>query len=405
MIWTGQRLSMAVIAVVALVVLSGCGVKAQHPAAQHPARVAADSRPTTAGAKLVAARLGVSATLPASFGTPTFLAGNPSGAGAWVWDSTANSRDALAFVNASGKARFWPVLSGAVNSGQHGFSGFAVSGHAVWIGINRTLIRLDTGTGRTRTWPIPATRPLTAAGTASGGLPASVQALAVSPRGMVAVAMSQSSAVQVLDPASGAWRQIPLPAVSDEGIAVGYSSAGVLGVGFASHVTHLSDGFMITRPGRALTTTVGDAWEVEPYGPSGFLVGSSHPDLVSAAGSAVPLSAPAVVLDPTGPAEPPAFLPGGQLAFITETGIIRLAGTDLRPQAGSAGTVLALPQIRCAKLYAGISFFGGIKTHLQHHGRECSTPILLMTTDKAGNIWIITQTHPNTIAELQPANS
>jgi hypothetical protein len=390
--------------------LSGCAVKQYHeprPAATRPASL---SRPA-AGAKThgrIAATIGVSATLPSTFGTPIYIAGNPAGSGVWIWDGGPNSRTALYFENGQGRLRAWPVLTGAANGGPRGQSGFAVTGHTVWMGINRTVIALDGRTGRVRTWAIPATKALPLAyqgGGAHGRFPAAVQALGVSPDGAVAVAMTQSSAVEVLDLASHSWRQVYLPENVDEPISVGFSAAGVLGVGFANLGTHQSDGLLIARACGTVVTTVRDASEVEPFGGGGFLVGASYPDIVTASGAVSRLATPTEPLDPAGQAEPSSHLPNGQLAFTTKVGVLRLIATSSADAARPATTTLALPQIQCAKLWAGVSIPPGPKTghrRLRLTGK-CDVPIDLMTTDGAGHIWVETQTQPQAISVLRPA--
>jgi len=350
----------------------------------------------------VAASLDHAFSVPESFGTPTFIVGNPAGAGVYIWNSTANSRASVFYENASGMLRSWPVLTGAANTFQRGASGFAVIGTSVWMGINSSVIELDASSGRVRYWRIPVTRPLASKylfRAANGqAMPAAVQGLAVAPNGDVAVAMSQSSAAELLYSRSGKWRQINMPASFDEPISVGFSSTGVLGVGFADHKTHLANGFLIYRHGNAATSAVRDAWEVTPISNGDFLVGASRPDIVGVDGVSAHLATPAALLDPTGPAEPPAYLPTNQVIFITESGVIRFPVETVHQNARIAATALSLPRVRCAVLMRSISVLPGARR--PSHGRWCSVPIQLMTSDAAGDIWVLTGLRSGTISRL-----
>jgi hypothetical protein len=393
----------AIAAAAAALLVAGCGT-VRYSAGQ-PARPAAHQ-----GVRTAAGAPRVSVRLPASYGTPTFIAGSPRGAGVFVWNSTGNSGASVYFVDGRGRSRSWPVRTGPANQFQRGASGFAVHGTSVWIGLNSSVIELSTRTGRVSTWRIPAPRPLPAAYRPAPGSPGAtpaVQSLAVAPDGSkVAVAMSASTGVQVLQVRTGTWSSLALPAPADEPLAVGYSASGTLGAGFGSLATGQPDGFLAVTPGgRAVVSTVRDSWEVQGYRADGFLVGATRPDLVSATGATSPLAAPGLLLDPTGPPEPAAVLPAGQLAFITARGVLRFP-SDARSarSAAAAATVSAPAAVRC-----GRSDVSPPRAAAQAASRpgpsrsgpgRCQPRVELMTADHAGNVWVVLSDSQHTVARL-----
>src|SRR5215472_3275430 len=96
----------------------------------------------------------VSASLGAGYGPIMSLVGDPDGSGVWLWDSTT-SVVTVFHVDGQGTLTSWPVLSGSAYVNNE-ISGFAVTPAGVaWLGIDATLVRLDSKSGAVQTWKIP----------------------------------------------------------------------------------------------------------------------------------------------------------------------------------------------------------------------------------------------------------
>jgi hypothetical protein len=380
-------------AVVCLITLTACGT-----AGQGGLRSAHRIGPV-----ITRADVGVSAALPQDYGGVTFMTGDQSGSGVWTWNGTANSSDSVCHVAGQGTVTCWPVMTGAGNQSGRASSGFAVSGSSVWLGINSEAVELDTTTGKVTTWAIPTPRDNPVAEQLQGPNPEphAVQALAVSPTGQVAVGLSFSSSVEVLDPSTGAWTQIPLPGIDDEPITVGYSASGELAAGFANLDIHLDNGLLISPANEpAVTATVTSAWSIQAYGTDDFLVGATDPQVVSPDGTAAALNTPLGLVPPIGPAEP-AYLPGSQVAFPTSGGVTEFPDNAASPAAATAGAAtVALPSIPCPANMPQPPPPNGATPSPQP--TSCPQEVMLLTTDSNGNIWIVTEDQQSTVKLIAP---
>jgi len=325
-------------------------------------------------------------TLTEGYGPITILAGDPNGNGVWFWDSTKTELSVFR-INSQGNVTAWPI-SGVTEF--QAISGFAVTAPGiVWLGINSTLSRLDSASGASRTWQIPAPADNPAA---ESYQPADlksqhlVQGTAVAPDGKhVAIAMSDASSVQLFDVSAGTFTQISMPTTSDDPVAVAYSPDGTLGVALANYTTHREDSALIIRQGDADSTTVvpvADSSSITSDGTSGFILGSGHPSLVSTAGKVTPIAVPAVPLSSDHPGTAINVMPNGDLAAITSTGVIEFPGdASSAASATSASLTLQLPAMRCQP-NAG-SYELGTRTSACHPQAD------VMAVDAAGGVWVV----------------
>jgi hypothetical protein len=296
--------------------------------------------------RAVPTRVGASVTLHGRYGPVTTLAGDQGGDGVWFWDENA-TEVTIFHLSSDGHLRSWPAaaLTPSLTSGTA--AGFAVSaGGVAWLGLRSTLIELDTVTGHVRRWQIPAPRANPAARRFQPpGLRTShlVQSLAVRTSGEIAVCDTNASSVQVLDLASGRWRQVMLPSRDDEPVAVGFAPDGTLGIGYQhAGSPHRSAVLLDPVSGPVISRTVIESRGITAQG-TGFIVGVSRPELVSAAGLVRPLARPAVMLGSIGDAVPLARLPGGRIASIVSGSILAFPASAASDRKAAVAAVRYVP--------------------------------------------------------------
>jgi hypothetical protein len=386
-----------------------------NPAAADPAsgvRPAGSGNPdsgTTFGAKHGSAstasqtrrsRLRLTVKLPAGYGTVFNLAGNQAGGGAWLWSE--NSREVRLFrISPAGQLTSWPVapLTGQLVTGTS--AGFAVNAAGVaWLGLNRTLIMIDTKTGKVRSWTVPAPRRNPAA---RSYLPADrrqttppyITALGISPAGdQVAVAMDLASSVPELNVRTGRFSQIPLPSRDDEPLAAGFARTGTLGIGYQQVGAQPQSGVLLVPPaGPRIDAAVTESYGVEPYRATGLIVGTSLPELVSGTGQVRPLYRPVKEIDLNATAMSPAPLPGQRLATLLPQEILVFpdnAASIAKATARSA--YYLLPVVKCG---SGTQSPSGSRATAQ-----CRMSFGQFSTDAAGDVWGATESSPPTVVRL-----
>jgi len=102
------------------------------------------------GINLVQSSVRTSVRLPHRYQRVSSLVGDLARPGVWFWGATS-SRISLFHLNRNGALKTWPVLplTGRPRTGSA--SGFAVTATGVaWLGLNSTLIRIETRTGQVR---------------------------------------------------------------------------------------------------------------------------------------------------------------------------------------------------------------------------------------------------------------
>jgi hypothetical protein len=328
----------------------------------------------------VSTRVAASATLPRQYGPITTLAGYQGGDGVWFWDENA-AEVRIFHLSSDGHLRSWPAAARppALTSGAA--DGFAVSaGGVAWLGFRSTLIELDTATGHVRRWLVPAPRPSQAAdryGPSSGRARGGVRAVAAGPASQVAVADMNASSVQVLDSATGRWRQVMLPSPSDVPLAVGFAPNGTLGIGYRQAASpHVAGVLLDPSAGPAISRTVTDSQGITAYGAGGFIVGVSRPEVVSASGQVRQLVRPAALLDTVGDLVPLAWLPGNQIASIVSGSILAFPAAAASDRLAQAGAVRYVPP-------RGLI-------------------IRFVATDGLGHLWVLAGSGQRTVDELVP---
>lgn len=327
-------------------------------------------------------------TIPRQYGSLLAIAGARGGSGVWF---TATAAQLTLFrLSVTGVMRSWPVptLAGSPLAG--GGVGLAVTAAGVaWVSAGMTLVRLVTKTAQVSIWHIPASRPNTAAGGRARSGQRRTQdnvSLAVSPYGQVALALPQSSSVQVLDPRTGAFSQIGLPDAADQPTAVGYARNGTLGIGFQYlGGTHRSAVMLVDRADQERVVGVTQPTAVTPYGASELLVGVTELTVVSSLGAARPLALPSYGADFAGAdfgtaMTPPALLPGGRLGIGLSTAVLTFPATAPSPAIAIGQSLLWVPTSQiCSPQPA------------------CPSGYRLLTTDEDGNMWVVPAAQGRTI--------
>lgn len=322
-------------------------------------------------------------SLSARYGAMLAIAGARGGSG--VWFAATASQLTLFRLSVTGAMKSWPLPTATRNTRADANIGLAVTaGGVAWLGVESTLYRLDTKTAQLRSWPVPvtalaptaeatATRDVRlGAGTQVGPSLRPGDSVAVSPDGHVAVMLPHSAGVQVLDPRDGTFRPVRLPAANDLPLAVGYARNGTLGIGFQRLGRRPSAGLLlVSRSGTESTTRVAQATSVTAYGAFGLLVGITRPEVVSAQGAVRPLRLPANT-DFADVRTPPESLPGNRLGIALDTAVLTFPATaDSIAVASAQSQLWVVPPTRC-------------RPH-----RDCPAGFGLMTTDAAGDMWVV----------------
>lgn len=219
--------------------------------------------------------------LPAEYAEVGLLTAGTDQSAYW-WSSSGG--DARIFrVDQGGQVASWvltkdPSLASPVSPG-----GLAVDGDgSVWSGQNMTLLHLDRNSGEVKVVSIPrgSENPL-----AAQYLPErlkAVQSVAdlASSRDAVAVALTNSSSVQIYDKATGGFTEVPLPE-NNQGKTVAFDSLGRLYVGLIDFKSHLVRHVLVVENQRPSgVVQVPDAAELASDG-DGVVAGTLRPSRVA----------------------------------------------------------------------------------------------------------------------------
>ena len=305
-------------------------------------------------------------TLSARYGPLLALAGAPTGDG--VWFTATAARLTLFRLGMAGTLTSWPLPAPASSVRASAGLGLAVTASGVaWIGVGSTLLRLDTKNSQLSTWQVPVRG-------------AGADSVAVSQDGRVAVAMSDSSSVQVLDPRVGTFKRITLPAAGDHPLAVGYARNGTLGIGYEHPGTPRAEAvLLVTRTGAQRSAGVPQPTAVTPYGASGLLVGVTDLTVVPERGHPRSLALPADQRDFASVTPAPAPLPGDRLAIAMDTAILTFPATTSSAVAVAGSRLSVIPSPRC-----------------QPH-RGCPAGYQLLATDSDGDLWVVPKADRRTV--------
>jgi hypothetical protein len=318
-------------------------------------------------------------TLPRGYGRLLAVAGARAGSG--LWFTAVAGQLKLFRLSTAGALQSWPLPTPARSVRASSGVGLAVSAAGVaWVGVGSTLVSFDTKTSHVSTWRLPAMTQSLSADRPQADRP-QADAVAVSPDGHVAVATSHSSAVSVLDPRDGTFRQITLPGAADQPLALGYARNGTLGIGY-QHQGKPNSGavLLVNRTGAVWSVPVPQPAAVAAYGASGLLVGVTSLVVVEARGHPRPLVMPEDSLDLAGLAIPPAPLPGDRLAIATGTSILTFpARTTSKAIATGQSTLWVIPQPRCRPR------------------QRCPAGYQLLASDSDGDLWLVPKADPRTI--------
>ncbi len=335
--------------------------------------------------------------LPARYGPVRALVGARTGGGVW-YVGTA-SRVVLFHLSLRGVVRSWPVLTvsdlgnfASVNSPV----GLAVTASGIaWLGVDTRLVRVNTKTGLVSSWSIPPPRTVRPSNyDPRTRRHQAVQSVAVSPAGGVAVALSHSSAVQVLSPRTNDFHQIFLPAVTDETEAVGYARDGTLGIGYVDLTGMRGSGVLMSGPtGPILTASVADARAVLPYRGSGLLVGVGRPDVVTATALVRPLRLPDSPLDIAKSAMPLVPLPDDRVASAAGPEILSFpAYATSTAQATQESDLYDTTPQSCPPPDPELTAFAPSEPPAGAAAKSaghCPQGYQIVATDKLGDIWVV----------------
>jgi hypothetical protein len=347
------------------------------------------------GIDLVQSSVRNQVSLPHRYQRVSSLVGDATRPGVWFWGTTS-SRISLFHLNRDDTLKTWPVLPLSSRLRTGSASGFSVTATGVaWLGLNSTLIRIETRTGQVRSWTIPALRP---AGT---GRPA-VEALAAGANGQVAIAMSNSSAIAVLSQRTGRFAEMTMPSSAYQPKSLAYARDGTLGVSFTDSSHHGQPGvYLLPRSGPQFIDNVDDAIGVTPYGAHSLIVGVAKPDLVSSVGHVTRLVGPSDLIHLDVATSAPAQLPNNKLSTVVGPGYLSYpvgAGSVTAAKTSSV-LYLAAPN-SCGTVTVKLP--GSAATQpTEPAPSSCPWPFRLLTSDSAGDVWVVPAASKRTVELLK----
>lgn len=175
------------------------------------------------GTRTVAATIGDPVQLPAGYGTPEALTANGTRPGVWFLDADATSESVFFMDPTTGHLSQWSFANASDPLSYGIQAGIAVApSGTVWLGIDKTLVRLDPSTGtlqRIALPTVPTDASLQGGPGGIGNVPRifsthSVTSIAAEADGDVAITTSWSTAILVYDPTTGAFSMDVLPGTS-----------------------------------------------------------------------------------------------------------------------------------------------------------------------------------------------
>jgi hypothetical protein len=233
---------------------------------------------------------------------PIDLTPDPAGDGVWFLGATAAGTASIYRWNGSKLTTY--VLGNPAGDPQFTFGiqvGLAItSSEQPWVGINSTLLTVNTVTRATRTVSLPA--PCTNPAIESPQLSAAqkvqdIQSLAINPDGVIAIVRSGANCVQIYDQGTNTFRTIALPP-NHEPQQVAYDSSGELAV--ATTVLNSpqsgtsgvdNDVDLVSTSGKVASVSVGSVAVVSVASPAtGFVTagGQNEVDFLSDTGRITP---------------------------------------------------------------------------------------------------------------------
>ena len=331
-------------------------------------------------------------SLPHRYRRVSSLVGDLTRPGVWFWGTTA-SRISLFHLSRNDTLKTWPVLPLSSRLRTGSASGFTVTATGVaWLGLNSTLIRIETRTGQVRSWAIPAPR---STGT---GRPA-VEAIAANADGQIAVAMSHSSAVQLFSQRSDRFTEVTLPATTDQPRSIAFARNGTLGVSFTE--SGRAGVYLLPRTGPLFVAAVDDPIGVTPYGSSSLIVGVASPDLVSSTGIVTQLVGPGDLANLDVATSAPAQLPNNKLSTVVGAGYLSYPVGAQSVTAAKTSSVLYLAAPNSCGTVT-VKLPGSAATQpTEPAPSSCPWPFRLLTSDSTGGVWVVPAASRRTVELLK----
>jgi hypothetical protein len=387
-----------VLACLAALALSACGLTAQPQARSSGAVSTASPRPTPSPSLEVRAATSVGLRWPISIGadhSPILrLAPDPSKPGVWFWSWT--SREAYAYFYNLGSRTLssWAVGS---SSGVDGLDPYADSGIAVapngdvWLGAYNQLVRLDPATGQVSRWtiPAPAVDPLASAALQPWH---DVNSIAIDGSGRIIIGMTAASSLQVFEPAGQAFTSIALPKIGEvQGIAALLNGTVAVAMQNLTEPGNPDDTVVLVSPSGVISTVHTESGFVTS---NGRLFGAGQATHATFDGAGVVTAVPVNSSDtPSERIQPSmgALLPDGRMVLATSGGVAIASP--------SSTEYLGLPSRACPGISVPSSALLPPAT-----GTECPVSPVALAVDSAGNIWIAPNL-PQDAVGLIPAGS
>lgn len=347
------------------------------------------------GIDLVQSSVRNAVSLPHRYQRVSSLVGDATRPGVWFWGTTS-SRISLFHLNRNDTLKTWPVLPLSRRLRTGSASGFAVTATGVaWLGLNSTLIRIETRTGQVRSWTIPALR---AAGT---GRPA-VEALAADANGQIAIAMSNSSAIALFSQRTGRFTEMTMPVSTYVPQSLAYARDGTLGVSFTdSNHPGWDRVYLLPRSGPQFIENVDDAVGVTPYGEHSLIVGVAKPDLVSSVGHVTRLVGPGDLIHLDVATSAPAQLPNNKLSSVVGPGYLSYPVGAQSVTAAKTSSVLYLAAPNSCGTVT-VKLPGSAATQpTEPAPSTCPWPFRLLTSDSAGDVWVVPAAGKRTVELLK----
>jgi hypothetical protein len=217
--------------------------------------------------------------LPQGYAMAGLIAGDELGSGVWVWaESSTESRVFHYEVAPAGMSSYLMGPSSEWAASAESALIAAPDG-TVWLGVGMELGRIDRG-GTVSTWRVPVTSHDPKLASFQPPEMATVQGirdLAICSCGKVAIALRNSTAVEVFDPKSQSFSVVGLPTdVAPRSVA--YFGDGTLAVAADDYRTHRSDAVIVVTPSGTLRRVeVPDASHVRPSRGGALIVGDELP--------------------------------------------------------------------------------------------------------------------------------
>jgi hypothetical protein len=332
--------------------------------------------------------------LPPGYQRVSSLVGDQLRPGVWFWGQ-ATSHISLFHLNRNGALRTWAVHPVARRLHLGDPSGFTVTPSGVaWLGLDSTLIRVETRTGRVRSWSIPKPRP-------GGTGRSAVEALAANADGQIAVAMSHSSAIQVFSQRTGRFTEVKLPTTTDQPRSMAFARDGTLGVSFTDSSRRDRAGvYLLPKTGPLFIASVDDAIGVTPYGARSLIIGVARPDLVTTNGYVTHLVGPSDMANLDVASAAPAQLPDHKLTSVVGAGYLSYPVSSKSVTAAKTSSVLYLAAPNSCGTVT-VKLPGSAATQpTEPAPSSCPWPFRLLTSDSAGDVWVVPAASKRTVELL-----